>query len=461
MNETPDCSCSHPSSEGSAAPASTGHSGESVPAFDAVVVGGGVAGSTTAVALGKRGFKVLLCEAGLPSTKRLAGELLHPPGTGSLDELGLLDALKQAGGIPSYGFAVFRDAKDPGTILSYSEIPGGRPAGIALEHGLLTRALFDVAAKHPNVTVWDDTRVISTDLDGEMPMIAVRRGSVMGHARARLVVSAEGRGSKLREQVGIDSIEEPPFRVAGWKLEGVRLPYPGYGHVFVGGPTPTLAYQMSPTAVRIMFELHGDDTELRPELFAALPEPFRTQVIDGMQHSPRQTAKFHGFRPDRVASGNVAVVGDAGGCVHPLIASGMSFCISDGVRLAESLGSPSADLAAGLRRYDQRRKGPMRTRAALGPAMVEALCSTDPSMQLLRHGLFRYWNQSPRGRGVSMGLLSTREDSMIVMAREYALVCAHAATGIATGAVPRRDVVPAVRGLVSRTADLVRGAFAV
>ena len=46
--------------------------------FDAVVVGGGVAGSTSAVSLAKKGLRVLLCEAGLPSNRRLAGELLHP-----------------------------------------------------------------------------------------------------------------------------------------------------------------------------------------------------------------------------------------------------------------------------------------------------------------------------------------------------------------------------------------------
>ncbi|MBT9557003.1 MAG: FAD-dependent oxidoreductase [Myxococcales bacterium] len=442
--------------------------------FDAVVVGGGIAGSTTAAALADRGFKVLVCEAGLPSTKRLAGELMHPPGAAELEALGLLEPLKAAGGVPVYGFAIFQTAADPGTVLSYSEIPGGRPIGIALEHAVLTRTLFEATRARPNVTVWEGARVLGAtpsvggSVDGGNPllpsdegspsMVAVRVGESVRHVTARLIVSAEGRSSKLREDAGIQTHDDAPFRMVGWAIEGGRLPYPGYGHVFTGGPTPVLAYQVSKNAVRIMFELGMEEsTDIGPELLSALPEPFRSDVVRAMAESPKATARFQGFRTDRVVANNLAVVGDAGGCVHPLTASGMSFCIADAVRLAASLKDPAAPLLAGLKTYETARSGPMRTRAALGPAMVEALCSNEPSMRLLRHGLFRYWTGSPRGRGASMGLLSTREDSMTVMAREYAIVCAHALVGVGTGAVARSEAVPAIRGLARRTAELARG----
>jgi len=68
----------------------------------------------------------------------------------------------------------------------------------------------------------------------------------------------------------------------------------------------------------------------------------------------------------------------------------------------------------------------MRTRATLGPALVEALSSHAPEMELLRRGLFRYWSKSSRGRGASLGLLSTQEARGWVMLREYAAVCMHA-----------------------------------
>lgn len=46
---------------------------------------------------------------------------------------------------------------------------------------------------------------------------------------------------------------------------------------------------------------------------------------------------------------------------------------------------------------------------------------------------------------------------MVVMAREYAIVCAHALVGVGTGAVARREAIPAIRGLVQRTAELAKG----
>ena len=52
--------------------------------YDAIIAGGGVAGSTAAASLARQGMKVLLCEAGLPNSKRLAGELIHAPGAENL-----------------------------------------------------------------------------------------------------------------------------------------------------------------------------------------------------------------------------------------------------------------------------------------------------------------------------------------------------------------------------------------
>ena len=427
--------------------------------FDAIVVGGGIAGSTTAAALSREGLQVLLCEAGLPGSKRLAGELLHPPGVANLKRLGLLDALLDAGAVPQYGFAVFPAADDEPMMLSNSEVHGARPTGLALEHAVMTRALLDAASAMPGVTVWQGARVLEVDFERPRPRARIRLGGEEREVDAALVVSAEGRGSKIRERAGIAVSKTKPFRMLGWKIPGGRLPYPGYGHVFVGGPTPTLAYQVGRDDVRIMFELErGDGLEVTPALMDAIPEPFRGDVGRAMTTEPRSTARVFGLRPARVTARALAVVGDAGGCVHPLTASGMSFCIGDAVRLGNAF-TRSADVERALAAYESSRLQPMATRAALGPAMVEALCSDEPSMRLLRHGLFRYWQRSPRGRSVSMGLLSTHVSSMPVMAREYAAVCAHALTGVRGGAVRPAEVAPALGGLVRRTVGFLREAM--
>ena len=281
--------------------------------FDAVVVGGGVAGSTSAVSLAKKGLRVLLCEAGLPSNRRLAGELLHPPATRTLERLGLLPELEAAGAMPAYGFAIFSPERDTPTMLSYSEIRGERSTGIALEHASITRALMAGAKRTPGVTVWDDARVTAVDDSQTTSTVHVqRRGQPNPDViTTRFVVSAEGRKSKLRTRADIGVREHATFRMLGWKIPNARLPYPGYGHVFVGSHSPILAYQVSRTETRVMFEIPLDaPLEVPKSLLSALPEPFRSDVERGIAEEPRITARFCGLHPSRVTADRLAVVGD-------------------------------------------------------------------------------------------------------------------------------------------------------
>jgi squalene monooxygenase len=118
-------------------------------AVDALVAGGGMAGATVAAALSRFGFEVLLVEPGLDGAKRLAGELIHPPGASDLAELGLLDALLAAGAAPVLGFAVVRDADTEAFLLPYGEIPGVDRPGFAMEHTTLRARLFDTVSALP------------------------------------------------------------------------------------------------------------------------------------------------------------------------------------------------------------------------------------------------------------------------------------------------------------------------
>lgn len=427
--------------------------------FDAVIVGGGISGVTSGAALAREGLSVLVCEAGLPSDRRLAGELMHPPAAVELERLGLLEPLVKAGAAPVYGFAIFRDAADPGTVLSYSEIRGGRPSSVALEHATMTRALLGALEDRPNVTVWNGVRVVAVDSEGPRPSVTVRRHDALEVVHAPLVVLADGRDSRFRARTGIAAERGGERRMIGLRVPGGRLPYPGYGHVFTGGGAVVLAYQIDRGAVRVMFELAPGTND--PSL-EGLPPALRQDVVRAMESEPMLSAKVYPLEALPAAHGRVAVVGDAAGCVHPLTASGIAFCTQDAVRLAREVGTSfagGAGVPAALERYAARRMGPMRTRAALGPALVDALEGDGADLRLLRAGLFRTWERSPAGRSASLALLSTHEPRPLVMAREYARVCLHALRAVGDGAVKKRELPAALFGLARRSAAEAVRAF--
>src|SRR5206468_3377852 len=101
--------------------------------YGVVVAGGGIAGVSVAAALASIGRSVLVVERGLDSARRLAGELIHPPGVSDLAELGLHAPLEAAGVTSVLGFAVLPEASGTPYLLPYGEIPGVAADGLAID----------------------------------------------------------------------------------------------------------------------------------------------------------------------------------------------------------------------------------------------------------------------------------------------------------------------------------------
>jgi squalene monooxygenase len=414
-------------------------------AFDVVVAGGGMAGASVAAALGELGYAVLVAEPGLDGGKRLAGELIHPPGASDLSQLGLLSSLERAGGVPIRGFAVWPDAIEPrsnapetprapgGTetacVLPYAEVSGLADHGLAVDHGAMTDALLRAVAERPHVSVWIGARVTALDLaDGQGVAVTLSRDGRDMRIRSRLLVAADGGSSHVRAMAGIGSTRTRLSTMVGFAVEG-DVPCPGFANVFVGS-VPVLAYQFQAGSVRVMFDLRKEARgvtpfAVEPSHVAVLPEPLRSSVRRAVDSQQPLVSASYSLVPDAVTKGRLVLVGDAAGCCHPLTATGLSVCTRDARRLRQALQERGGDVPAALRRYAELRHGPQRTRLALASALYEAFSAPTPEMRVLRRGLLRYWARSRRGRAVSMALLSTHESRMGVMATEYARVAGY------------------------------------
>jgi 2-polyprenyl-6-methoxyphenol hydroxylase-like FAD-dependent oxidoreductase len=406
---------------------------------DVIIAGGGVAGAAVAAALGEFGYRILVVEPGLDNGKRLAGELLHPPGAADLNELGLLDCLNRAGAVPMHGFAVFaKPAESSGTgahLLPYSG-PDGKPRqGLAIEHATLAETLLRSISRLSHVTVWNGSRVTGIDLSHVgHATVTVTRGLRECRLRTPLVVAADGRNSRLRGMAGIRHKQVQVSRMIGYLLNGTQLPHSGFGHVFVGGPAIALAYTISAGATRVMFDLpletnqHG--SEPKQGCVDALPQPLRNDVVHVMKTDTPLTSSNYSIVPEAVIKGRLVCVGDAGGSCHPLTATGLSACTRDAMRLRQALRQSSCDIPVALRLYASLREGPQRTRLAGAEVLYDVFKAKTPEMRLLRQGLLRYWQENPHGRARTMALLTTQEDRLSMMVREYIQVWRHALPGV-------------------------------
>ena len=433
----------------------------------AIVVGAGTAGCAVAAALAELEFDVLLVDAGMDRSRQLAGELMHPSGAADLRTLGFDRALTAAGAVPVNGFAVV-DATGPELATTCLLPYGALGQGVAMEHSALVAALQASVVSRPRISVWDSSRVVRVvrnDAAG-VEVDVVRPGGNEVRASARLLVAADGRASKVRGLLGIEEENVRLSLMAGTLVDAAHLPHAGFGHLFVGGPAPVLAYAISPQRARVMMDLPTGaelTTPLRePQYLRALPASLQAAVTRALREErPLASASFTRL-PRQVFRGSAVLVGDSAGCCHPLSASGMSSCTRDALALQSALRESGDNVSAALARYALVRRGPQRTRLSLASALYRCFSEASPEMQALRQGIIRYWTRSPTGRDVSMSLLSTRESRMWVMCLEYARVVGHSFVALgrrlASGGVPVRTALRASVGLVRSTLPHLRGA---
>jgi squalene monooxygenase len=145
----------------------------------------------------------------------------------------------------------------------------------------------------------------------------------------------------------------------------------------------------------------------------------------------------HAVKTHRCTAPGVALVGDSGGCSHPLTAAGMTIALNDIRILATELdrgGPRPASIDPALVRYEARRYDYVRAREILAEGLYDVFRRGDDGARAMRGGLFRYWTSGPRARAASLSLLSGRESRLRAFVAEYLWVVGASAAGVLGGA---------------------------
>ncbi|MHB8420955.1 MAG: FAD-dependent oxidoreductase [Myxococcales bacterium] len=415
---------------------------------DAVIVGGGFAGLAAAAGLSSAGLRVTVIEPREGPPRGFRGELIHPPGARLLGAFGLEEGLLRAGAEAVLGFAAFASPSQPPVLLPYS---GASGSGLGLEHGEMLAAFRAALRDRPGVEL----------AAGRVDGVLRERGRAVGvhtdggdEHRADLVVAADGRHSRLRGLLGLAARSTLLSYSIVPALDGDLLPQRGFGNVLLGAPGPILAYPFGQGRVRMVIDVPASAAQGREAIAAALrerylpllPEPLRGALSRALEAGPLAGAANHAIATESCAVPGAVLVGDAGGCSHPLTATGMTAAVHDVATLADCLrgGGPSD---AALLAYEKRRYRFVRARELFSQALYDVFRGADAGSRALREGVFGYWRSSARARRASMDILSGDDSSALSFAAEYCRVVGLSGWQTIATALRQREPLGAAREL--------------
>ena len=184
--------------------------------YDLIVVGGGLAGSSLAIALAPLGARILIVEHQDPFRDRIRGEVLMPWGSLEAKRLGIYDFLLKSCAIEVPFYSRFR----PGSAPAVRDLAATTPANtrcMTFPHPAMQEALLKRAAEL-GVEIRRG-EVVAAVTSGEPAKVHI--GSDPNGLTARLVVLADGRDSRLRALVGFEvKRDAEQLIIAGMLLAG-------------------------------------------------------------------------------------------------------------------------------------------------------------------------------------------------------------------------------------------------
>ncbi len=324
-------------------------------ACEVVIVGGGMVGLTLAAALGGTGMAVAIVDREPPPAQ------LDPAFDGRvsaiaagsqriLDGAGVWEGMAQDAE-PILDIRV-SDGDSPLFLHYDSRELGEGPLGWIVENRHIRRALFAHLERLPSVRLLAPATVTEVERGPAVARVDLADGTRLA---APLVVSAEGRNSRLRAEAGI--------RVAAWSYRQTAIvctaaherPHRGIAHerFLPAGPfailpmkdAPPAPDAASPGATHRSSIVWTERADLVPRLLELDPAEFDAELARrfgdflGDVHAvgPRWSYPLGVLHAERYIDERLALIGDAAHAIHPIAGQGLNLGIRDVAALAEVL----------------------------------------------------------------------------------------------------------------------------
>ncbi len=330
------------------------------PHYDVIIVGAGAVGSALCYALATRGVRVAMIEGdGQPATSTLRTSAVTGRSLAWLRGLGLWpSATVPAATLSSLSI---EDAGGQGRLCFDGAELGIGELGVIANHAALEQALKERARALPD-TAWHTENAQTVHRRERDIQVALAGGTLVSGS---LVVAADGKHSRIREQLGVRS----------WQYQyGQRAII---ADVALGAPHEQVARQRflptgpiallpaaDPQKASLIWSVRTDEAErlltrTDASFNAALTDAFggllgALSIVTHRESFPLSAGHASTYTGDRFA-----LVGDAAHQVHPLAGQGVNLGFGDAEALARALiACRGEDLghSTALRRYERERK---------------------------------------------------------------------------------------------------------
>jgi 2-polyprenyl-6-methoxyphenol hydroxylase-like FAD-dependent oxidoreductase len=354
---------------------------------DVVIAGAGIAGSALAIALARAGLSVLVLEKETEYRDKVRGEWLAPWGVQELKRLGLYDLLRAHGAHHLTRHRGYQDELDaeanPLNAIDLRALAPDSGGPLCLGHPAMCRILSQ-AAEQAGATLLRG--VTGTALGLAEPAGRSARYEHDGAAhtvQCRLVVGADGRGSLVRKQAGIELHRDPTHHLfAGLLVEGAHDWPDDLQATGVEDDRHFLVFPQGNGRARLYlgYALEQHKRLTGPDAAQHFLEAFRLRCLpaarslaDAQPAGPCHSYGNEDTWTDDPAADGVVLIGDAAGHNDPIIGQGLSISLRD-VRIVRDILLASDDWShAAFAPYrDERRERMRRLRftAALDSSLM-------------------------------------------------------------------------------------------